>query len=224
MADFEEQTASVKLSDFIGRNKKCFIAVLVVFVCLLIGFIAGASIKASNNEKGLQALDEITFEMTDKSSDIEEAEIATRLSTAFEKAVPYTGKSGIVGARANMLCADITFQQKKFEESAAFWKAAADKAKKSYIAPISYFNLAVCYEELGKLDDAAANYKIAADNVNFTLRTHAMFSYGRILETQGKYAEAEAAYKEIDSNFPDNSWAELAKSRVIALQNEGKAE
>ena len=31
MADFEEETASKKLGDFIGRNKKCFIAVLVVW-------------------------------------------------------------------------------------------------------------------------------------------------------------------------------------------------
>ena len=33
-----------------------------------------------------------------------------------------------------------------------------------------------------------------------------------------------AAYKDLNSNFPDDSWANLAKSRVIALQNEGKAE
>ena len=56
------------------------------------------------------------------------------------------------------------------------------------------------------------------------MRSHAMFSYGRVLEAQGKYADAVAAYKDLNSNFPDDSWANLAKSRVIALQNEGKAE
>lgn len=224
MADFEEQTASSKLSDFIGRNRKCFIAVLVVLVCFLIGLVVGVSVNNSNKLKGLQALDEISYEMTQKSSDIEEAEVATRLSTAFEKAEPYTKKGGIVGARANMLCADITYLQDKFEDSANYWKAAAEKAKKSYIAPLSYFNAGACYEELGNLAEAEANYKIALDNKDFVMRSHAMFSYGRVLEAQGKYADAVAAYKDLNSNFPDDSWANLAKSRVIALQNEGKAE
>ncbi len=224
MADFEEQTASSKLSDFIGRNKKCLITILAVLVCLLIGFVIAVSVNNSNKVKGLQALDEITYEMTQKSSDIEEGEVATRLSTAFEKAEPYTKKGGIVGARANMLCADITYLQNKYEDSANYWKAAADKAKKTYIAPLSYFNAAACYEELGNLAEAEANYKIALDNKDFVMRSHAMFSYGRVLEAQSKYADALAAYKDLNSNFPDDSWANLAKSRIIALQNEGKAE
>ena len=224
MADFEEQTASAKLGDFIGRNKKCFITLLVLVICFLIGLVIGVSVSSNNKVKGLQALDEIAHEMTQKSSDLEDAEIAARLSTAFEKAEPYTKKGGIVGARANMLCADITYQQNKFQESADFWKAAAEKSKKSYIAPLAYFNVGACYEELGNLDEAAANYMIASDFDTFVMRSHAMFSYGRVLETQGKYAEAVAAYKDLNSNFPDDSWANLAKSRIIALQNEGKAE
>ena len=160
--------------------------------------------------------------MTNKSSDITEAEIATRLSTAFDKASAYTGKSGIVGARANMLCAEITYQQKKFAESADFWKATAEKAKKSYLAPLAYFNVAACYEEIGKADEAAENYKLAADNNDFVMRTHAMFNYGRLLEEKGDYAAAAAAYNELNDAFPGDTWADLAKSRLIALKKDGK--
>ena len=224
MADYEEETASKKLAGFIEKNKKVFIAILVALVCCLIGYVIFASIANSNKAKGLQALDEITFEMTDKSSDIDEAEVNSRLNTAFEKASAYTKKGGIVGARANMLCADITYQQKKYSESAELWKAAAEKSKKSYIAPLAYFNSAVCYEELGNKDEAAVNYKLAADNNDFVMRTHAMFSYGRLLEEKGDFATAAAAYTELKDNFSDDTWAHLAKSRLIALKNEGKIE
>ena len=224
MADYEEQTASKKLAGFIEKRKTVFITILIVLVCLLIGYVIAASIANSNKEKGLQAIDEITFEMTDKSSGISDAEVTARLNTGFEKASAYTKKGGIVGARANMLCADITYQQGKYSESADFWKAAAEKSKRSYIAPLCYFNLAVCCEETGKTDDAATYYKLAADNNSFVMRTHAMFSYGRLLESKGDYTGAAAAYTELNDNFSGDSWANLAKSRIIALKKDGKIE
>ena len=222
MADYEEMTASKKLAAFIEKRKTVFITVLIVLVCLIAGYVIFASVANNNKAKGLQAIDEITYEMTDKSSDLSDAEIASRLNTAFDKASAYTSKGGIVGARANMLCADITYQQKKYGESAEFWKAAAEKSKKSYIAPLCYFNLAACYEETGKTDDAATYYKLAADNNSFVMRTHAMFSYARILEAKGDYTNAVAAYNELNDNFPGDSWANLAKSRLIALKIDGK--
>ena len=222
MADYEEMTASKKLAGFIEKNKKAFIAILIVLICCLIGYIVFATLAESSKEKTLQALDEISFEMTDKSSDLSDAEIASRLNTGFEKASAYAKKGGIVGARANMLCADITYQQKKYAESAGYWKAAAEKGKKTYLAPLCYFNLASCYEETGNIDDAATYYKLAADDNNFVVKTHAKFSYGRVLEAKGDFAGAAAAYTELNDNFSDDSWANLAKSRLIALKKDGK--
>lgn len=224
MADYEEETAGKKLAGFIEKRKVGFIICLIVIICLLAGYVIFASVANSNKVKGLQAIDEITFEMTDKSSGLSDSEIEARLNTAFEKASAYTKKGGIVGARANMLCADITYQQKKYAESADFWKAAAEKSKKSYIAPLCYFNLASCYEETGNKDDAATYYKMAADDKNFVVRAHALFSYGRVLESKGNYADAAAAYTELTDNFSDDAWANLAKSRMIALKKDGKIE
>ncbi len=224
MADYEEETAGKKLAGFIEKRKVGFIVCLIVVICLLAGYVIFASVANSNKVKGLQAIDEITFEMTDKSSGLSDSEIEARLNTAFEKASAYTKKGGIVGARANMLCADITYQQKKYAESADYWKAAAEKSKKSYLAPLCYFNLASCYEETGNKDDAATYYKMAADDKSFVVRAHALFSYGRVLESKGNYADAAAAYTELTDNFSDDAWANLAKSRMIALKKDGKIE
>ncbi len=222
MADYEEQTASKKLAGFIEKRKVAFITNLVVLVCLLLGFIIVSVVIGKTKAKDLKALDEITYTLTSESSSLEDSEIELRRQTAIEQIAAYTMKGGIVGARANMLCADLTFQQKKYEESVEYWKNAAHKAKKTYLEPIAYFNLAVCYEELNNAGAAAENYKAAADNADFLLKTHAKFSYGRVLETQGKYENAVEVYKELNDNYPDNEWSYLAKTRVIALQNAGK--
>ena len=131
-------------------------------------------------------------------------------------------KGGIVGARANMFCADVAFRDEKYEDSANYWKEAAAKAKKTYIAPLAYFNAAVCYENLGNKDLAAENYKLAADDEEFVMRAHAIFSYGRVLESKGDYAGAIAAYNDVNDKFASSSWANLAKTRLISLKNEGK--
>ena len=94
MADYEEMTASKKLAGFIEKNKKAFIAILIVLVCCLIGYIIFASVAKSNKSKNLQALDEISYELTSKSSDLEDAEIEARIATALEKAAPLTKKGG----------------------------------------------------------------------------------------------------------------------------------
>lgn len=220
----EEQTVSGKIGSFIEKNKKIFITVLVVVFCAVIGFVIYNTVANKAVLKNLQAIDEITYTLTSGSSSLEESEIELRRQNAIEQAAAYTSKGGIAGARANMLCAELTYEQKKYEDSAAYWKACAAKAKKSYIAPIAYFNLGVCYEELGKLDDAAANYKLAADNTDFMLRPHAMFSYSRLVEAKGDFELASKAYNELLDAYPDNEWAKLAKSRLIALKNDGKIE
>ena len=224
MADYEEMTASNKLAGFIEKNKKAFIAILIVLICCLIGYIVFASVGNSNKAKNLQALDEISYELTSKSSDLEDSEIEARIANAMEKAIPLTKKGGIVGVRANMFCAELAFKQEKYEDAANYWKDAAAKAKKTYLAPISYFNLATCYENLGNTEAALENYKLAADNEEFVMRAHAIFSYGRMLETKGDYTAAAAAYNDLNDKFSGNSWANLAKSRLISLKNEGKIE
>lgn len=224
MAEKESQTASKKLSDFIEKNRKQFVAIVIVLICLLIGYIVATVILNNLKNKNINEIEKISFELTDNGLQLSESEITERSNAALEKLEPYTKKAGIAGARANMLCADITFNQKKYEDSLNYWKATADKAKKSYIAPIAYYNMGVCAEQLNKIEDAAEYYKNASDSEGFVLYAHAKFSYGRVLESLGKYEEAATAYNEVNDKTPSDAWAQVAKTRVIALKAEGKIE
>ena len=112
----------------------------------------------------------------------------------------------------------------KYATEHFFAGAAIAKGKKSYTAPICSFNKGVCYENLNKTDDAVAAYKYAAEFADFGMAPHAYFSLGRILESKGDYAGAAEAYKTLNDKFAYEDWANLAKTRLITLQAEGKAE
>lgn len=220
----EKEGVEIKVNSFVEKNKKGLIIALSVLVVLLVAYIIGFAVGRSNKEKNLATIDTITYKLVDDSMNADEAELKTRRNTALEELQPLVSKSGIVGARANMLAADIAYQLEDNESSASYWAATAKKAKGTYIEPIAYYNLGVCNEDMDNLEEAAANYKLAADNEEFVLNTHAKFSYGRVLEAQGNFADAVAAYTELNDSDPNDAWAQLAKTRILTLQAEGKAE
>ncbi len=219
-----EVTTSKKAERFITNNKTILIVLLACIICCLVGFILGNYIGSKIKVKNLAAVENISYELTKDSAYLETAELESRRADAFEKLTPYVKKSGIVGVRANMLCAELAYQQEKYEDSADYWKAVAKKSKNNYTAPIANFNLGVCYEQLGKIDEACEAYKKASDDENFTLRDHATFSYGRVLEAKGDFKAAAEAYNSLNDRNPNNTWAKLAKTRVLILQVEGKTE
>ena len=99
-------------------------------------------------------------------------------------------------------------------------KAIAAK-KDAYTASFCYYNAAVCSEELGDTDNAIAYYAAAADDEDFILIDHALFSLGRVNETAQKYEDAKAAYEKLNELRSSASWGQLAQSRLIALKAAG---
>ena len=220
----DRRTFSAVLSSFLEKNRK---AVWIVFIVILVAFIAFLTlffVNSKSSEKTLAMVDQISFELTNESYSLADSELASRRSDAKTALDPLVGKSGVGGVRANMLMAEIAYQEKNYNDAVKYWTAAANKGKKSYTAPLAYFNIASCLEETGNLDEACVNYKKAADTSDFLMKSHAMFSYGRVLETSGKYAEAGEAYKALNDASPNDTWSNLAKTRLIDLKLQGKIE
>lgn len=220
----EKKSLSENLGDFILRNLR----VIFVFCgVLLLGAVCAVVVISVNEktiEKGLGKIDLISYELTNKSYDLSETEIAARQDKAVSSLSELVGKSGIVGVRANMLSAEIYYQKKDFENARSAWLAAAQKGKNTYIAPIAFFNAASCSEELGNLDDAAAGYKSASEVKDFYEAAHALFSLGRVQEAKGDFVAAAASYQALVDKSPENSWAKLAKNRLVSLKISGKVE
>ena len=218
----EKNTTSTKLNGFLEKNRKYVFAFSSVLIVLLIGFLVFEVVKSTTTNKNLAAIDSVFYQMTQGSDQLDDVELESKRVEFIEKLTPYAAKGGIVGVRANLICAELSFQKKDYANAITYWNNAETKGKKLYTAPIASFNKGVCYEQLGNLDEAANAYKVAADFEDYVMKNHAKFSYGRVLETQGKYADAAAAYTELNDNSPDDRWAQLAKTRLIALSVENK--
>lgn len=217
-ANFERESAGDKLAKVFQTYKVVFVGLLVAFVAFIVVFgVANvASSKAAG--KDLAVIDSIEYVMTNGSANLKAEELETRRKNALNDLSKFNGKGGIVGVRANMLTAEIKFIQKDFEAAADFWSKAAGKKNKAYTAPLCYFNAAAAYEELNNLDKAAASYEKAVSYKDFDQIAHAKFSLGRVCEAKGDKARALEVYSDLCAATPDDSWAQLAKSRLLALE------
>ena len=217
----EKETASAKLNSFLEKNRKPVLLTFMVGLVLVIGFITAAIIASTSSKKSLAVVEAYYYELTDSSTSLEDAEITKRATECVEKLAPYTKKGGIAGVRANMLSAELSYLLKDYSSAVTYYDAAIAKGKKSYTAPVCMFNKAACYEELGKLSEAAEAYKAAAEFEEFGMVSHAYFSLGRVREALGDYAGAAEAYTTLKDKS-DDDWSDLAKTRLIELKSQGK--
>ena len=130
----------------------------------------------------------------------------------------------IVGIRSNMAAAEIYFSQEKWSEARECWLKAAAAKDAGYTAAISYYNAAVCSEELADVDAAIDYYRAAIATEDCGFEPHVLFSLGRLYEGKADYAAAAENYTSLRDNYPSDSWTSLAESRLIALRIEGKVQ
>jgi len=221
---FEKATASERVSQFMLKYRMQIIILTAAIVTGIIVYGISAAVVSSLTAKGISFVDTVEYDFTKDSDSLSDAEIETRRGDAMTKLTPYLSKGGIVGVRANMLAADITYARKDYAAAKSYWSAAASKGAKSYTAPLAYYNMAVCDENTGSLEDAAASYGKAADVKDFPLASHARFSEARTYEALGDYKKASEAYTKLTAAARADAWTNLAETRLIALKAEGKTE
>jgi len=211
-----------KVENFMTRHRKLilgfglFILVAALVACICFG------VADSQKKKGVAAVEGIEYAYINGFDALSDEEIVSRQNKALEDLAPYLKKSGVVGARANMLAADIYTFKKDFVNGIDNWIQAAELSKDSYTASICRYNAGVCAEESGDVDTAISYYEQAVEDSSFLVEPHALFNIGRLKEGKGDYEGAKAAYQSITTDHASSEWADLAQSRSIQLKLDGK--
>lgn len=222
-ADKKNLSGEQKLGEFLGKNKVALIGALAAAVAAIAGYAIFFNVSTSIVKKNLDKIEVIEYSLTKDAATLDESALASRRDTALSNLEAWLNKGGIVGARADMLAADIYGQKKDWEKSKEFWLKAAAKRRGSYLEPLCNFNAAASCEELGQADEALALYQKVADNKAFFDRSRASFSVGRIKEGKGDFEGAAAAYEAIASyEYSNDEWNDLAKTRLLDLKNKGE--
>ena len=218
----EKKGAQEKVESFMMRNRVPLLAVIgavavaAVVLCVVFG------VSDSIRRKDLAVLDSIEYAFAKGGSELSDADVSSRQDTALSALGGYLGKGGIVGARANMLAADIYFQRKDWTQAKDRYLKAAAAGEKYYTSGICYYNAGVCSEELGDGQGAVSCYESAAGKDSFYLAPHALFNIGRVSESLSDFAKAKESYQKIIDTYSGDEFTKLAHSRLIALKAAGK--
>jgi tetratricopeptide (TPR) repeat protein len=223
----DENTITVRIFDIIQKNRKTLIIAFAAVLVILAGFIIGSAIMDKARTKAIGQV--IEFEQRYEGlkyfvsrTDAEAIEKIPQIFTLLEDLAAFQKRnSGLALARSYYLSGDIHADQKNWAGAEAAWAEAARAAKKSYLAPLSFFNAAVAAEERGNTQDAIDFHNSAlAFGDSFPAAAKSQFSIGRLEESRGNTAGAVEAYRSLLSKWPnDPYWSNLAQSRLVVLSD-----
>ncbi|MDR3337336.1 MAG: tetratricopeptide repeat protein [Treponema sp.] len=226
MANDEEKKESLSLSDvlvdFIQKNRKSLFIALIGIIVVVIGFVAGLSIRESVLEKAISRVESLNDRYEEIRFNINESEKALDVQALLEDLNANAEKSfGYASARSYALAASIHADQKKWEDAEKAWKAAAGKGGKSYLTPVCLFNAASAAEEYDNIEGAIESYtKVLTYADIFPMAARAQFSIGRLEEGRNNRDAALSAYRAVIEKWPaDPVWANFANNRIIVLSN-----
>jgi predicted negative regulator of RcsB-dependent stress response len=220
----EKRSLGDVLADFIQHNRKGLLISLVTIVIVVIGFIAGFTIRDALREKAIEAVEDFAQRYDTLVIDTNEPKKAEEVQALLDELNTFAEKhSGYAGARAYFLAASIYTERKDWAEAEKAWTNSATSAGKSYMAPVSLFNAAVAAEEQGNTAQAISLYtESIAHESDFPGAARAQFAIGRLYESQGDNQAALEAYRAIPAKWvSETTWVNLAQSRIIVLSNTG---
>jgi predicted negative regulator of RcsB-dependent stress response len=220
----EKRSLGDALADFIQHNRKGLLITLITIVIVVIGSIAGFTIRDTLREKAVEAVEDFAQRYDTLVIDINEPAKAEEVQTLLDELNTFAEKhSGYAGTRAYSLAASIYAEKKEWGEAEKAWTKSAKSAGKSYLAPVSLFNAAVAAEEQGNLAQAISLYtESIAHESDFPGAARAQFAVGRLYESQGDNQAALEAYRVIPTKWvSETTWVNLAQSRIIVLSDIG---
>ncbi|MDD6485978.1 MAG: tetratricopeptide repeat protein [Spirochaetales bacterium] len=219
----EKKTFADLLTLFIVKFRFVLLGILVAGILAIVAVGVVSSMNEKAVKAGLTEVDKITDEyatlkFSETTDTAKEDELIAKAQAVADKNGPV-----VVKVRANILVAEIQYGRKNYEAARAAWLAAAEADKKSYTFGLCNYQCGICSDELGDYDNAVAYLNAAAESEDFADVPRALFNIGRIEESRGNYEKAAETYKKLFADYPSDQWATLAKSRLISLSVDGKA-
>jgi TolA-binding protein len=214
-----------KLERFIQKNRKILLVVLGV---ILVGLVAYGVYTEVLSRAKINAT--IKVEALQDQFDAWKTEADATKKAALETSLVGSAQ-GLIAAyprqyeaqRAYTLLGDYYYEKKDFQKAGEDYGKAESAFPKNYLSAVSLFNAAVMAEEKGDEKAAIDLYgRLVKDYEKSTpLVPHALFSIGRLNESQKNYAKAVEAYSKLPEKYPEESWTKMAKDRIIYLAAQG---
>ncbi len=221
MQNNSENTAVDKAADFVQKHRKAIFSFLIVFVVLIAGSVVFLSLRDNFHRKAIAEVEELSSRFSELRLVLADENYAADADTLLKDLNNFVkGKSGFPGSKGWGLIAQIHSGRKQWAEAEEAWLNAAKTGKRTYLAPMSFFNAAAAAEEQGKLREAVGYLENALSNpFAFPAAPRAQFSIGRLNEQLEDFPAALTAYRAVLSNWSNiEVWGNLAQSRILSIE------
>jgi tetratricopeptide (TPR) repeat protein len=219
----KEEEAEDKFSEFLRRNRKGIYISFGVIIILFAGVIVYFSLNNHFQKKATAEVEELNGKYEELRLSLGDDGKSDDVNALLEKLNVFVkGKSSYAGARGWTIIAQIYSGKEDWPKAEEAWRNAAKTGVKTYLAPVAFFNAAVCAENQGKIKEAIGLLeKCVTYKFDFPAAPRAQFSIGRLNEQLGDIPAAVAAYRVILANeqwSKIETWSNLAQSRLIVIE------
>ena len=223
----EKKTVSSRVNAWLTKYRIVLLSVVGLLIVAAIVFAIIYYVDLNTREKGFNELDDLQYQyVTVKNENAPSEETDEQKAKVQEiliqvKNLSEKNKKNAVGSRAYMFEAEIEFSLADYTAAKASWIKAAEANEKAYTAPLCWYNAAICSENLNDIDGAVELLLKAVDRKDFSMKARALYSLGRIEDQRKNYDKAVEYYTKLNDEFSGITWAQIAKSRIIALEADG---
>jgi tetratricopeptide (TPR) repeat protein len=204
--------------EFIKTHLKIITIAVIAIVVITIGIITTVIVIENIQNSILIQYAEILkgYEETlldiDSSKD-DRAKYADQLVELTEKA-----SVGYVKENGYYIAAGIYFQSAKYEKAKTYYDKFLEKNSTSELAPLAYFQSAVCSEWLGNTEEAFLIYKqMEADYSESKYMERIIYDSARLYAQKGDIDKAREYYNRVLTEHPSSYYADQAKKRLMLL-------
>ena len=223
----EKKTLSDKVNAWLTKYRIVLLSVVGLLIVAAVVFAIVYYVDLNNREKGFNTLDDLQYQyVTVKNENSPDEETDEQKEKVQEilvqvKNLASGNAKNAVGSRAYMFEAEIEFALNDYASAKDSWIKGAAANEKAYTAPLCWFNASVCCENLNDIDGAVELLEKTINRNDFSMKARSLYSLGRIEDQRKNYVKAAEYFTKLNDGYSSTTWAQLAKSRLIALESEG---
>jgi len=203
------------IKDFVKRNSRMVKIVSISILAAVAVLAAGNLIYRQNSISDRAKFDSV---IDSYRSDPANSENIEKCKADLRNLIKETS-FGYVHDMSYYTLASIVFEEKKYQEAYDLYAAFIKKSSSDKLfIPIAVEKAAICLEEQGKYDEALNLLLKYQDDANFEVfRDKLLYNIGRLYSIKGDRVKAREYFNRISSEYPQSSYAERAKERMLYL-------
>ena len=224
----ESRTAENVINDFIGKYRKVLLAAGIIILVAVVAVCAAVGIIQSRNENMFNSLLDLENRYNSiLAMDDTSAEYAAERDSFISDAEALSAEAGLKkyqGAKAELMIADLLFDEGDYQSAADRYNAVASAQSGTYLGPLALMNAAAAYDEMGSTDEALSLYNVVFDTYGSdnAFAPKALFNAARIYEAQGNIELAKATFEQLTGLYAsspsgESEYAKMAEAHLIAL-------